>query len=155
MEKLENCNYVVELGKQLKFSLVGIAGQDISDGNPTLTLGEAFYNSLFFISLWSFHFSFFVIQALIWQLMRAYTLSVLTQLANSGNPMVEKEIIDWVNNKLTSAGKTTNIRGFQDHSIADARVVIDLIDAIKPGIIDYEVVKDTKTAEVNLNFIVH
>lgn len=39
MEKLENCNYAVELGRQLKFSLVGIAGKDISDGNPTLTLG--------------------------------------------------------------------------------------------------------------------
>ena len=40
MEKLENANYAVELGKKLGFSLVGIAGQDISDGNPTLTLGE-------------------------------------------------------------------------------------------------------------------
>jgi len=39
MEKLENCNYTVELGKQLKFSLVGIAGQDINEGNATLTLG--------------------------------------------------------------------------------------------------------------------
>nr|CAD7577932.1 unnamed protein product [Timema californicum] len=39
MEKLENCNYAVELGKQLKFSLVGIAGQDLNDGNATLTLG--------------------------------------------------------------------------------------------------------------------
>lgn len=39
MEKLENCNYAVELGKQLKFSLVGIAGHDLSDGNATLTLG--------------------------------------------------------------------------------------------------------------------
>ena len=42
MEKLENCNYAVELGKQLKFSLVGIAGKDISDGNPTLTLGNCY-----------------------------------------------------------------------------------------------------------------
>lgn len=41
MEKLENCNYAVELGKQQKFSLVGIAGQDISDGNATLTLGKS------------------------------------------------------------------------------------------------------------------
>lgn len=40
MEKLENCNYAVELGKELKFSLVGIAGQDLSDGNATLTLGK-------------------------------------------------------------------------------------------------------------------
>lgn len=39
MEKLENCNYAVELGKQLGFSLVGIAGQDLNDGNATLTLG--------------------------------------------------------------------------------------------------------------------
>jgi plastin-3 len=59
MEKLENCNYAVELGKQFKFSLVGIAGQEINDGNDTLTL------------------------ALIWQLMKAYTLSILTQLANT------------------------------------------------------------------------
>lgn len=39
MEKLENCNYAVELGKQLGFKLVGIAGQDLNDGNTTLTLG--------------------------------------------------------------------------------------------------------------------
>ena len=40
MEKLENCNYAVELGRKLKFSLVGIAGQDLADGNQTLTLGK-------------------------------------------------------------------------------------------------------------------
>ena len=36
----ENCNYAVELGKQCKFSLVGVAGKDIYDGNETLTLGQ-------------------------------------------------------------------------------------------------------------------
>jgi len=35
----ENCNYAVELGKQCNFSLVGVAGKDIYDGNETLTLG--------------------------------------------------------------------------------------------------------------------
>uniref|UniRef100_A0A1B6E746 Plastin-2 n=1 Tax=Clastoptera arizonana TaxID=38151 RepID=A0A1B6E746_9HEMI len=126
MEKLENCNYAVELGKQLKFSLVGIAGQDLSDGNATLTL------------------------ALIWQLMRAYTLSVLTQLANSGSPMVEKEIVQWVNSKLASANKQSSVKGFQDSSIADGKVVIDLIDAIKPGTINYELVRDGGTEDDNL-----
>lgn len=50
MEKLENCNYAVELGKQLKFSLVGIAGQDLSEGNATLTLGifKLFFTSNYF-----------------------------------------------------------------------------------------------------------
>lgn len=55
--------------------------------------------------------------------MRAYTLSMLTQLANSGNPIVEKEIIDWVNNKLQSAQKTTSIRSFQDSAIADGKSI--------------------------------
>merc|ERR1719422_378566 len=49
-EILANCNYAVELAKQLGLVLVGIGGSDIRDGNQTLTL------------------------ALIWQLMRAYTL---------------------------------------------------------------------------------
>lgn len=45
--------------------------------------------------------------------MRAYTLSILTQLAHTGNPIVEKEIVDWVNNKLASGQKQTSIRNFQ------------------------------------------
>jgi len=45
--------------------------------------------------------------------MRAYTLSVLTQLANTGNPIVEKEIVTWVNQKLASANKSTSIKSFQ------------------------------------------
>ena len=42
MKKIENCNYAVELGKQLKFSLVGIGGEDIRNGTRTLVLGETF-----------------------------------------------------------------------------------------------------------------
>ena len=37
-EVLANCNYAVELGRKLNFSLVGIAGSDIMEGNKTLTL---------------------------------------------------------------------------------------------------------------------
>lgn len=47
VQQIENCNYAVELGKnKAGFSLVGIGGQDLYDGNATLTL------------------------ALVWQLMR-------------------------------------------------------------------------------------
>ncbi|XP_041984190.1 plastin-2 [Aricia agestis] len=126
MERLENCNYAVELGRQLGFSLVGIAGADINEGNATLTL------------------------ALIWQLMRAYTLSVLTRLANTGNPIIEKEIVQWVNTKLQAAGKASSIRSFQDEVLADGKVVIDLIDAIKPGSINYDVVLPGGNEEENL-----
>lgn len=125
MEKLENCNYAVDLGKQLKFSLVGIAGQDLNEGNATLTL------------------------ALIWQLMRAYTLSVLSRLANTGNPIIEKEIVQWVNNKLAGAGKESSIRSFQDGAIANGVIVIDLIDSIKKGSINYDLLQLGGTVEVS------
>uniref|UniRef100_F1KY27 Plastin-2 n=1 Tax=Ascaris suum TaxID=6253 RepID=F1KY27_ASCSU len=126
MDQIQNCNYAVELGKQLRFSLVGIQGKDIYDGNQTLTL------------------------ALVWQLMRAYTLTVLAQCTQSGDALAtDKEIIAWVNNKLAKSSKTSRINSFQDPVIADARVVIDLIDAIKPGIIDYSLVR-TGGLEANM-----
>ena len=42
------------------------------------------------------------VAAVVWQLMKAYTLSVLTKLAgqDSGHPIVEKEIVVWVNQKV-------------------------------------------------------
>jgi len=42
------------------------------------------------------------------------------------------------------------LKSFQDSSVADAKVVIDLIDAIKPGTINYELVKEGGTDEDNL-----
>ncbi|KAK0399244.1 hypothetical protein QR680_002958 [Steinernema hermaphroditum] len=121
MDQIQNCNYAVELGKQLRFSLVGIQGKDIYDGNQTLTL------------------------ALVWQLMRAYTLTVLAQCTDSGDRLAtDKEIVNWANEKLQSSGKSSQIKSFQDSSISNARVLLDLIDAIKPGTINYDLVSDDK-----------
>jgi len=129
MEKIENCNYVVELGKGCRFSLVGIDGKDLYDGNQTLTL------------------------ALVWQLMKAYTLSILTKLAgqDSGHPIVEKEIVVWVNQKLEGAGKKSRISGFNDPSIADSMAVIDLVDSIKKGSVNYANVKTGFTHQERLD----
>eukprot|EP01018_Ginkgo_biloba_P006381 Gb_01810 [translate_table: standard] len=38
-KKVENCNQVIRIGKQLKFSLVNVAGNDIVQGNKKLILG--------------------------------------------------------------------------------------------------------------------
>ena len=40
MKKIENCNYAVELGHELKFSLIGIGGEDIHNKTKTLVLGK-------------------------------------------------------------------------------------------------------------------
>ncbi|XP_035872681.1 plastin-3 isoform X2 [Phyllostomus discolor] len=123
MKKLENCNYAVELGKHpAKFSLVGIGGQDLNDGNQTLTL------------------------ALVWQLMRRYTLNVLEDLGD-GQKANDDIIVSWVNRTLSEAGKSTSIQSFKDKTISSSLAVVDLIDAIQPGCINYDLVKSSNLTE--------
>ena len=114
---LSNCNYTVELGKQMKFVLVGIAGSDIMEGNQTLSL------------------------ALIWQLMRAYSLAILVQLNVDGDPIEEKDIIRWSNKKLAEVGRDVTIKGFKDRSLRSAIPILQLIDVMKPGLLDWSHVK--------------
>lgn len=119
MKKLENCNYAVELGKsKAKFSLVGIAGQDLHEGNRTLTL------------------------ALLWQLMRRYTLNILEDIGG-GQKVNDDTIINWVNETLREAGKSSSISSFKDPKISTSLPVLDLIDAIQPGSINYDILKTT------------
>lgn len=122
MKKLENCNYAVELGKRAKFSLVGIGGQDLNDGNATLTL------------------------ALVWQLMRRYTLNVLEDLGD-GEKVNDDIIVKWVNKTLAEAKKSTKISSFKDKEISSSLAVLELIDAIQPGSISYDLVKTGSLSE--------
>ena len=53
--KVENCNQVIKIGKELNFSLVNVAGNDIVQGNKKLILGKYMHiyihtQTLFFIS---------------------------------------------------------------------------------------------------------
>lgn len=51
--------------------------------------------------------------AVVWQLMRAYTLSVLQKLAGSDKPIADADIIAWVNDTLAEAGKASHITSFR------------------------------------------
>uniref|UniRef100_A0A9J8APT6 Plastin 1 (I isoform) n=1 Tax=Cyprinus carpio carpio TaxID=630221 RepID=A0A9J8APT6_CYPCA len=128
MKKLENCNYSVALGKkEAKFSLVGIGGENINEGSPMHTL------------------------ALVWQLMRRYTLKVLSDIGD-GEKVSDQVIINWVNNTLKQGQKDSYINSFKDKSISTSLPVINLIDTIVPKAIKYEMVKSgDMTPEDKLN----
>nr|WAW84881.1 fimbrin 1 [Halisarca dujardinii] len=114
MRKIQNCNYALQLAKEMKFSTVGIGGEDISAGQKMYTL------------------------AIVWQLMRAYTVSVLQQLAGSDKPITDQQIVDWANGKLSGAGKASSIRSFKDPCIGSSVPVLDLVDSIKPGSVNQD-----------------
>eukprot|EP00727_Mastigamoeba_balamuthi_P000787 m51a1_g10705 putative actin bundling protein (612) ;mRNA; f:168336-170949 len=126
MKKLENCNYAVELGKQIKFSLVGIAGSNVNNGDKTPIL------------------------AIVWQLMRAHVFSILNALSTGDKRIQDAEVLEWVNARLREAGKPT-VSSYKDPSIATSRPVADLLDAVKPGSVDWEHVGAASTPEEQLS----
>ncbi|XP_031572293.1 plastin-2-like [Actinia tenebrosa] len=127
MKKIQNCNYCLELGKSLNFTLVGIGGQDINAGNEVLTLG------------------------LVWQMMRAYTYSILTKLAPEGSPRLkDNDIIEWVQEQLAKGKKSSTIKSFKDPSICTSLAVIDLIDCISSKVVNYNLVTPGETDEEKL-----
>eukprot|EP01091_Cochliopodium_minus_P019084 TRINITY_DN790_c0_g1_i1.p1 TRINITY_DN790_c0_g1~~TRINITY_DN790_c0_g1_i1.p1 ORF type:complete len:529 (-),score=150.72 TRINITY_DN790_c0_g1_i1:98-1684(-) len=114
-KKVANNNYAVDLGHELKFSLVNIQGSDIVDGNKTLTLG------------------------FVWQLMRHHVIKILKELGG-GKKIEENEIISWANNKVKNAGKNTSMANFGDTSLKNSLFFIDLLFSIREKSVKYELV---------------
>ena len=123
MKKLENCNYMVKVADELKFSVVGIGGQDIIEGNKKYIL------------------------SIVSQAMHSYTLSLLQSIAGSDKAVKDEEIINWVNEKLQENEKTSKIVNFKDPNISSSQSIIDLIDSIKPKSVYYPAVLTTDTEE--------
>lgn len=111
-KKVENCNYAIVLGKQMKFSLVGIGGTDIHDGNQTLTL------------------------ALVWQLMKQHVLSILKSL---GSNVDEVAMTKWANEAVHQSGKNTKMDSFKDPSLKNSIFFLDLLNSIRKCV-NYELV---------------
>ncbi|KAF9475414.1 Ca2+-binding actin-bundling protein [Pholiota conissans] len=110
---VENTNYAVELAKQNGLHMVGIQGADIVDGKKTLVLG------------------------LVWQLMRLNITRTLTALSKTGRPMTDQEMLKWANTTAQKAKPSVRpIRSFKDPSITTGLFFLDLLDAIRPGIVD-------------------
>lgn len=118
---LENTNYCVEIGKANKFSLVGIEGSDITDGNKILTLG------------------------LVWQLMRRNINNTLSSLSINGKEVSDLDILHWANSMVAKGGKTSKIRSFNDPSLTTSIFLLDVLNGIKPGYVDYDLVTPGQT----------
>lgn len=127
-KRTENCNYAVVLGKQMRFSLVNVGGVDIGDGNKKLIL------------------------AIVWQLMRRYTLNMLAQLGQAqGRDITDDNIIQWANEKVQAEGKTSRMNSFRDPTISTGVFLMDLVAAIQPMAVNWEIVTAGATPDDKAN----
>ncbi|THC93180.1 hypothetical protein EYZ11_007331 [Aspergillus tanneri] len=122
---VENTNYATELGKHIGFSLVGVQGADITDGQRTLTLG------------------------LVWQLMRRDITNTLLGLAQrmGKREITDSEMIRWANDMSQKGGRNSSIRSFKDQSIGSGIFLLDVLNGMKSSYVDYELVTLGRTDE--------
>lgn len=113
---LENTNYSVELGKSKGFSLVGIEGSDIVDGTKLLILG------------------------LVWQLMRRNIVNTMQTLSSTGRDMSDAQILKWAHEQVTKGGKNSTVRSLKDSALANGHYLLDVINGIAPGYVNYDLV---------------
>ncbi|KAK0701507.1 calponin homology domain-containing protein [Apiosordaria backusii] len=122
---VENTNYAIELGKQNGFSLVGIQGADITDGQRTLTLG------------------------LVWQLMRKDITVTLKGLAQrlGKREITDSEMVRWANEMVRKGGRTSTIRSFKDPVIGSGVFLLDVLNGMKSSYVDYDLVTPGRSDE--------
>ncbi|KAK3158331.1 hypothetical protein QOZ80_2AG0135750 [Eleusine coracana subsp. coracana] len=133
--KVENCNQVIKIGKELNFSLVNVAGNDFVQGNKKLIL------------------------AFLWQLMRTSILQLLKNLRSHSKEkeMTDADILIWANNKVKESGKTSRIESFKDKSIADGVFFLELLSAVQSRVVDWSLVKkgeDEEEKKLNATYII-
>lgn len=136
--KVENCNQVVKIGKQLNFSLVNVAGNDIVQGNKKLIL------------------------AFLWQLMRFTMLQLLKNLRShsqgkKGKEITDTDILNWANNKVKKAGRTSQMESFRDKNLSNGIFFLELLSAVEPRVVNWSVVTKGETEEdkkLNATYII-
>ncbi|KDP30851.1 hypothetical protein JCGZ_13794 [Jatropha curcas] len=136
--KVENCNQVIQIGKELQFSLVNVAGNDIVQGNKKL------------------------IVAYLWQLMRFTMLQLLKNLRShssqsQGKEITDADILNWANNKVKKAGRTSEMESFKDKSLSNGIFFLDLLTAVEPRVVNWGVVTKGESDEdkkMNATYII-
>ncbi|CAA6659837.1 unnamed protein product [Spirodela intermedia] len=128
--KVENCNQVVKIGKQLKFSLVNVAGNDIVQGNKKLILVDA--------------------------IQHPPTVKE-SEISFPGKDITDVDILNWANNKVKDSGRRSHIESLKDKTLSNGIFFLSLLSAVAPRAVDWTLVKSGETEDerkLNASYII-
>ncbi|KAG6419665.1 hypothetical protein SASPL_116174 [Salvia splendens] len=166
-KKLENCNQVVSIGKDLNFSMVNIAGNDIAQGNKKLIIElRAFqchnvFTPKSFGSSFKHRHNFICLSfaAFLWQLMRFSMLNLLKNLRqhSHGKEIGDADILNWANEKVKRSGRSSQMESFKDKNLATGRFFLELLSSVEPRVVNWALVTKGTTGiflELKVDLIV-
>ncbi|GJP36929.1 hypothetical protein CLOM_g21390 [Closterium sp. NIES-68] len=124
-KKIENCEQVLRVGRKLKLNIVGTGGNDIVSGNKKLILG------------------------FLWQLMHLHMVSLLQHLRHS-HELSDTDILQWANERVEKAKRSSRMQGFKDSSLSSGLFFLDLMFAVEPRVVNWEIVTRGATEDDKL-----
>jgi len=132
---VDNCNLVVSLAKQMDLVVVNIGGTDIVDQNKMLIL------------------------AIMWQLMRRFTLDLLKTLSADGSVVTEKTVVAWGNTQVSkSKNPPAPIKNLNDKLLSNGVYLLHLCESICKGTVDWSLVISENESEddmiSNANYVI-
>lgn len=133
--KVENCNQVIKIGRQMKFSLVNVGGNDFVQGNKKLIL------------------------AFLWQLMRYNMLQLLKNLRShgQGKEITDRDILKWANMKIRCTGRNSQIENFKDKSLSTGIFFLELLSSVESRVVNWNLVTKGETDDekrLNATYII-
>ncbi|KAE8685245.1 Fimbrin-1 [Hibiscus syriacus] len=130
-KQVENCNQIVQIGKELNLSLVNVAGNDIVAGNKKLIL------------------------AFLWQLMRFSMLQLLKNLR--AKEITDADILNWANRTVNQAGRKSQMESFKDKSLSTGIFFLELLSAVEPRVVNWGLVtkgRNDEEKKMNATYII-
>jgi plastin-1 len=81
--------------------------------------------------------------------MRFHVISILKGLSKkSGGDITDNDIIKWANDTVAASGKSSRIESFKDPSLRTSIFLLDLLAAVRPGVVDFDLVTDGASDKV-------
>eukprot|EP00965_Chrysotila_dentata_P245698 6206717-Pleurochrysis_carterae.AAC.1 len=127
-EKLENCNYMLQVAEKMNVKVVGIDGADIVSGSPKHTL-----------AIW-------------WQLMRKDCMDFIEEL-----DMDTADVLCWANDKVADSGCEIQLARFGDSQLQSGVYLLELLRMVAPNDVKPSLVRKGVTSrerELNARYAI-
>jgi hypothetical protein len=71
----------------------------------------------------------------------------LASLSRNGKGVTDTEIVKWANDTVKASGKSSSMRSLKDSNLANGHFFLDLVDSLRPGIVDQSLVEPGNTED--------
>merc|ERR1711871_1887526 len=80
--------------------------------------------------------------------MRFDSMSIVSKVSGQGGGEIDEEaVVEWANKKIADNDGSSEITSFRDSSLKTSIFFMDLLEAMRPGVVDWDLLRGVESAE--------